>query len=336
MPEISEEFFQRSQFLDTLESIIRNGDPDVQTAATIRRELEQKFNFEEKALDEKPWKKIVNRAIDTTFARIQDEEQEEQSQEPDVNKEEVKEEAAEEKDEQHEEEIGEKEEQDTEMKEEASESTADHDVQESKEEEEEDNQEEEKPVAKSEDEDFKSPPPAAQKKRKRQRNESPKSDDVEVEESPKKKRGRKDTDSSKKDKISQSDETIKRLKMYINKCGVRKSWQKELAGCKTKKDQIDKLKSILEDLGVEGRPTLEKCQKVKAERELKAEIESLDTSNILRDNGGGRKTRQTSKKRRRIVESDEEGDTEEEKDTKKKPDPGFDTSFLGDQGSDSD
>lgn len=147
--------------------------------------------------------------------------------------------------------------------------------------------------------------------------------------------------------------------MYINKCGVRKSWQKELAGCKTKKDQIDKLKSILEDLGVEGiksifqttddsepslkrmrfpvgRPTLEKCQKVKAERELKAEIESLDTSNILRDNGGGRKTRQTSKKRRRIVESDEEGDTEEEKDTKKKPDPGFDTSFLGDQGSDSD
>jgi hypothetical protein len=33
-----------------------------------------------------------------------------------------------------------------------------------------------------------------------------------------------------------------------------------------------------------GRPTLEKCEAVKSERELKAEIESLSTENILPSN----------------------------------------------------
>lgn len=124
--------------------------------------------------------------------------------------------------------------------------------------------------------------------------------------------------------------------MYINKCGVRKIWQKELADCKTYKDQINKLKSILEDLGVEGkmmiqglrsitenlstgkgRPTLEKCQKVKAERELQAEIASLDKSNILADERSSR--RRGMKRQRRIILSDDEDGDENDKDEESAP-----------------
>ena len=73
-----------------------------------------------------------------------------------------------------------------------------------------------------------------------------------------------------------------------------------------------------------GRPTLEKCQKVKAERELKAEIASLSTENILDDDkassrGSRRTTRQsqpppttTNKRKRRIITSDDDEDEEDD------------------------
>ncbi|KAF7726566.1 hypothetical protein EC973_008611 [Apophysomyces ossiformis] len=145
-------------------------------------------------------------------------------------------------------------------------------------------------------------------------------------------------------KTSADEETIKRLKSYINKCGVRKVWAKELKDCKTSKSQINKLKSMLEDLGVHGRPTIEKCQKVKAERELKAEIESLDTSNILAEDKGGRSTRSHgSKRKRRVITDEDEDDETESKKKKGDNEEGddesmggeLDVSFLGDQSSDS-
>lgn len=59
-----------------------------------------------------------------------------------------------------------------------------------------------------------------------------------------------------------------------------------------------------------GRPTLEKCQKVKAEREIKAEVDSLDTENII-ETSGRRSTRsQGAKRKRRVIESDDEDDGE--------------------------
>ncbi|GAB5586152.1 hypothetical protein Unana1_01052 [Umbelopsis nana] len=125
---------------------------------------------------------------------------------------------------------------------------------------------------------------------------------------------------------SKSDETIKRLKSYISKCGVRKIWSKELADCDTASSQIARLKSILQDLGVHGRPTLEKCEKVKSERELKAEIDSLSTENIIT----------TDKRRTRSVVPAEylaEDNTEEIEEAKKND---LDLGFLGDQSSDSD
>ncbi|KAJ1676798.1 hypothetical protein EV182_007483, partial [Spiromyces aspiralis] len=104
--------------------------------------------------------------------------------------------------------------------------------------------------------------------------------------------------------------TIANLKSYINKCGVRKVWSKVLAGMGPS-DQIRYLKKTLEDLGMVGRPTLEKCKKIKAKRELQAEIESIDTGNII----GGldetkpslrRKARAAVYRRASVVEDDDE------------------------------
>ncbi|KAK9727670.1 hypothetical protein K7432_001653 [Basidiobolus ranarum] len=94
--------------------------------------------------------------------------------------------------------------------------------------------------------------------------------------------------------ISEKDqETIKNLKMYIGKCGVRKMWFREFKGIEDKpKLQIKKLKEILAELGVTGRVTIEKCKKIQAERELRAERESLSKDNIIEeDEKYGRRTR---------------------------------------------
>ncbi|RIA95099.1 hypothetical protein C1645_506359 [Glomus cerebriforme] len=79
------------------------------------------------------------------------------------------------------------------------------------------------------------------------------------------------------------DKRIKNLKSFITKCGVRKNWTKELADCNTDSSKIHKLKQILMDLGVEGRPTLEKCKKVKMKLELEAELGAMDVDNIISD-----------------------------------------------------
>ncbi|CAI2182361.1 7995_t:CDS:2, partial [Funneliformis geosporum] len=83
--------------------------------------------------------------------------------------------------------------------------------------------------------------------------------------------------------IEKDDKTIKNLKSLINKCGVRKIWAKELTDCKTNSSKIRKLKQMLVDLGVEGRPTLEKCKKVKKRRELEAELKAMSAENIISD-----------------------------------------------------
>jgi hypothetical protein len=44
---------------------------------------------------------------------------------------------------------------------------------------------------------------------------------------------------------------LERLKGYVSKCGVRKTWKKELEGLDT--DQaVEKISKFLEDLGMEG------------------------------------------------------------------------------------
>jgi hypothetical protein len=70
---------------------------------------------------------------------------------------------------------------------------------------------------------------------------------------------------------------------------------------------------MLEDLGMKGKPTLDKCEAIKKERELKAELDSLDTSLILdTETKGGRATRLRNKSQSRPSYALDDNSTEEE------------------------
>lgn len=83
---------------------------------------------------------------------------------------------------------------------------------------------------------------------------------------------------------------IKSLKAYVVKCGVRKNWRITLADLGPRQ-QVKKLTQILEELGVEGRPTNEKCKAVAARVALKRETEGLDLSNIIEEERRPRRAR---------------------------------------------
>ena len=87
------------------------------------------------------------------------------------------------------------------------------------------------------------------------------------------------------------------LKKLVNLCGVRRQW-KRIFGDANIKEQIRIVKNILIGLGIEGRPTIEKCKKVKKELEMKEEMASIDTSNII------------SSKRGTLIEESESSDSE--------------------------
>lgn len=55
-------------------------------------------------------------------------------------------------------------------------------------------------------------------------------------------------------------------------CGVRKVWKKEFADLDTPSGQVRRLREILKDLGMSGRPSLEKAKSLRAQRELAQEL----------------------------------------------------------------
>ncbi|KAI8582206.1 hypothetical protein K450DRAFT_227897 [Umbelopsis ramanniana AG] len=220
---------------------MRHGDLSTMTPKTVKRQLEKKLSLEEKILDQSPWKEKMKELINTA--------QDIYEQEPAAPKSTKKENA----------------------KHPASETISN---------------------ASNDDEKAGSKRKIKGKKSSEivhsdSESESNETDHESIDEdAPPTKKSRTKKTATKKtakptDGESKSEETIKRLKSYINKCGVRKIWSKELAGCETANSQIAKLQSILRDLGVEGRPTVEKCEKIRSERELKAEIDSLSRDNIL-------------------------------------------------------
>lgn len=72
------------------------------------------------------------------------------------------------------------------------------------------------------------------------------------------------------------------LKKYIKTAGVRiKSYQEIWVGCRNNTERINRLKELLEKKGITGRPTLEKCKRVKKKNEKIKEVSELDTSNII-------------------------------------------------------
>ncbi|RKP06490.1 hypothetical protein THASP1DRAFT_31695 [Thamnocephalis sphaerospora] len=101
-------------------------------------------------------------------------------------------------------------------------------------------------------------------------------------------------------RISDTDaKKIDALKKYIVKCGVRKMWTKELAGLETGRQQIAHLNELLRSLGMRGRPTLEKCEDIRLQRELEAERDGLDSIMTTRKRGASSQDEEDEMPRRR-------------------------------------
>ncbi|KAJ5248190.1 hypothetical protein N7497_008251 [Penicillium chrysogenum] len=80
---------------------------------------------------------------------------------------------------------------------------------------------------------------------------------------------------AKDEDISPDQAEIRRLQGWLVKCGIRKLWGKELAPYDTPKAKIKHLKKMLEDAGMTGRPSQEKANQIREERELKADLEQI-------------------------------------------------------------
>ncbi|XP_060946680.1 HIRA-interacting protein 3 [Limanda limanda] len=103
-------------------------------------------------------------------------------------------------------------------------------------------------------------------------------------------RGKKEDDKKKKKTVKKDEKTsgqkddhkqVVRLKRYISLCGVKRNYKKLLDGCKSVRSMVAVLKKDLEDLGVQGQPSIKKCKSVKKKREQAQEVAELDISNII-------------------------------------------------------
>jgi hypothetical protein len=83
-----------------------------------------------------------------------------------------------------------------------------------------------------------------------------------------------------KPKKSQDDDDpdqaeIKKMQMWLGKCGIRKVWGAYLKPYETSKAKINHLKSMLSDVGMTGRYSEAKAQQIKESRELAADLEAV-------------------------------------------------------------
>ncbi|KAI8640163.1 hypothetical protein BD408DRAFT_434497 [Parasitella parasitica] len=310
------ELLERAEFHNQVKYIIENGDSSSLTATQIRSTLESHFDLEKDALKGKPYKKVINALIDKIYGEMQKVQkkppQEHTPEATDSSREaspttksfsqkrkapspekETEEIAAK----KPKVETDNKEEEETKPKKTSRAKKQSPKIISDGEEEEDDEDEMEKDEEtkdfsnEQEDEDESNsftPPPA----KKKATSKSTKSNTA----------------------PTKDDESVKRLKQFINKCGVRKVWAKELAECRSTTAEIRKLKSILEELGVHGRPTLEKCEAVKKERELKAELDSLDTNLIINETGRRTRSRNNGSSRPTYAVDSSSSSEEEEDD----------------------
>nr|XP_024655861.1 HIRA-interacting protein 3-like [Maylandia zebra] len=86
-------------------------------------------------------------------------------------------------------------------------------------------------------------------------------------------------------KPKSDDKSVARLKRYIALCGVRRNYKKLLEDCRSIRSQVAVLKKELEELGVHGQPTIQKCKKVRMKREQAHELAALDVNNMITTQG---------------------------------------------------
>ncbi|KAJ2658142.1 hypothetical protein IWW48_004163 [Coemansia sp. RSA 1200] len=222
--------------------IVREGDLDSLTDRDIRRHAEREFGLEEKALDEKPYKKIIKETVSAVLEKLMQENEAKSEGEATHQQGEDAEDSCADKNETEDDENV------------ADASLSDKD----------DHEDEDSHAVGGSDNET-----SSHSKRK----------PTETHSLSKPKRTKMSSNADKSVSAG-SKKTIDNLKSYINKCGLRKVWSKELAGMNGTQ-QMRHLKKVLDDLGMEGRPTLEKCKKIKAKRELQAELAAMDQDNII-------------------------------------------------------
>ena len=94
---------------------------------------------------------------------------------------------------------------------------------------------------------------------------------------------------------------IKRLQSWLVKCGMRKLWHRELSSCETPKAKITHLKQMLNDVGLEGRFSIDKANRIRERRELLADVEDVQAV-----------AKRWGKKEDGGTSDDEEGESEDE------------------------
>ncbi|KAG5651522.1 hypothetical protein H0H81_008334 [Sphagnurus paluster] len=108
---------------------------------------------------------------------------------------------------------------------------------------------------------------------------------------------------------SKDEVTIKRLKSFVNACGVRKPWTKIFQDSPKPSQKIKKLKEILAELGMTGRMSMEQAKKIRRKRELAQELEdvqSFEQSALVR--GSRSQTASTSRHTKTVQSDDDESE----------------------------
>lgn len=99
-----------------------------------------------------------------------------------------------------------------------------------------------------------------------------------------------------KNKAPDEDKRIISLKKYLKTAGIRVHNYADLwKDCRSNKARAQKLLSLLEENGLKGRPTIEKCKKLRKKIETRREVEELDLANVMEcGEGRTRRSRQRS------------------------------------------
>jgi hypothetical protein len=136
---------------------------------------------------------------------------------------------------------------------------------------------------------------------------------------------------------------IKRLQGWLVKCGIRKVWSRDpqLSKCDTNKEKIRVLKGMLNDVGMDGKYSVEKAAKIKEKREFEKDLAAIQEAEAhwgtAGDNGGGRPKRRAAaaaavKPQQKIEFSDDDEEEEggDQQDDDESDDDNDDNDVKGD------
>ncbi|PLB52754.1 hypothetical protein P170DRAFT_434474 [Aspergillus steynii IBT 23096] len=100
--------------------------------------------------------------------------------------------------------------------------------------------------------------------------------------------------------VDPNEAEIKRLQGWLVKCGIRKMWWRELAPYDSPKAKIKHLKEMLKDAGMGGRYSVEKANRIREERELRADLELVQEGAKRWGTGSGDEGSDSAQPRRRL------------------------------------